>query len=58
MIEWNNRDTPPEAGKNIILKLNDGRVCSAIVTDTLGIELQYVDSIDLFSQDSKWIYNE
>lgn len=60
MVKWKlTKKEVPKPGRRIAIQLPDGRVCSAIVTETGGIKIEYVDTIDLFSCDSentKWFY--
>lgn len=52
---------PPKAGQRIMLMLSDGRVCSGRVTEglvpeSLGFEIEYIDSLDLAfnGSNAKW----
>lgn len=62
MINWIT-DRNPKAGEKVIIKLSDGRVFSGTVTESLGIDIDYVDSLDLMSEMVKgmpiqWYPNE
>lgn len=48
-MEWLSINTgeTPKPGQRIALKLPDGRVCSCIVTEKGGLEIEHVDSMDL-----------
>ena len=61
MIDWNNTDLP-RPNKRVAIKLPDGRVCSGIVTETGGFNLEHVDNLDLLSyvasDEQNWVYLE
>ncbi len=48
MIPWKTTEKEvPKPGTRVAIKLPDGRVCSGLVTETSGINLEYIDNIDL-----------
>ena len=60
-IKWNKTlDIIPDHNRRILLKLSDGRVCSARANDEMGIELEHISEMDLihdmFTGESQWLY--
>jgi hypothetical protein len=60
MINWN-KGVDPIVGRRLIVKLPTGQVCSGVVTESEGFEIEHVDNIMLLSsmmsgQDLEWIY--
>lgn len=48
MINWKTtKEYSPEPGDHVVLLLPNGAVCSGKVTNTMGIELEYVDHMDI-----------
>ena len=59
MINWE-INNEPLSNKRVAIQLPDGRVCSGMVNDKGGFNLEYVDNLDLLSymvaDEQKWIY--
>ena len=52
MIKWSKPTTEeafPKPGERVIIKLVDGRIFGATINDTLGIDQDFVDGVDILA---------